>query len=97
MFSWYKYLIVGFVFSHLSVWSGNLFLIAPFPDLCLFVPFDGYSDQDDADECNDVNDNDQKMTPLYILVLNQLPLLKLDIKLFHGSSAYRNELFACNT
>ena len=31
-------LIVSFVFSHLGFWSGNLFLIAPFPDLCLFVP-----------------------------------------------------------
>ena len=39
MFSWYKYLIVSLVFSHLGFWSGNLFLIAPFPDLCLFVPF----------------------------------------------------------
>ena len=39
MFSWYQCLIVGLVFSHLSFWSGNLFLIAPFPDLCLFVPF----------------------------------------------------------
>ena len=39
MFSWYKYLIVSFVFSHLGFWSGNLFLIAPFPDLCLLVPF----------------------------------------------------------
>ena len=37
--SWYKYLIVGLVFSHLGFWSGNLFLIAPFPDLCLLVPF----------------------------------------------------------
>ena len=37
--SWYKYLIVSLVFSHLSFWSGNLFLIAPFPDLCLLVPF----------------------------------------------------------
>ena len=36
--SWYKYLIVSFVFSHLGFWSGNLFLIAPFPDLCLLVP-----------------------------------------------------------
>ena len=36
MFSWYKYLIVNLVFfSHLGFWSGNLFLIAPFPDLCL--------------------------------------------------------------
>ena len=38
--SWYKYLIVGLVFSHLGFWSGGLFLIAPFPDLCLLVPFD---------------------------------------------------------
>ena len=37
--SWYKYLIVGLVFSHLGFWSGTLFLIAPFPDLCLLVPF----------------------------------------------------------
>ena len=39
VFSWYKYLIVNLVFSHLGFWSGNLFLIAPFPDLCLLVPF----------------------------------------------------------
>ena len=39
MFSWYKYLIVSLVFSHPGFWSGNLFLIAPFPDLCLLVPF----------------------------------------------------------
>ena len=37
--SWYKYLIVSLVFSHLGFWSGNLFLIATFPDLCLLVPF----------------------------------------------------------
>ena len=37
--SWYKYLIVSLVFSHLGFWSGNLFLIAPFPDLCLLVSF----------------------------------------------------------
>ena len=41
MFSLYKYLIVGLYFSHLGVWSGNIFLIAPFPDLCLLVPFYG--------------------------------------------------------
>ena len=35
----YKCLIVDSVFSHLGFWSGNLFLIAPFPDLCLLVPF----------------------------------------------------------
>ena len=37
--SWYKCLVVGLVFSHLGFSSGNLFLIAPFPDLCLLVPF----------------------------------------------------------
>ena len=37
--SWYKYLIVSLVFSHLGFWSGNLFRIASFPDLCLLVPF----------------------------------------------------------
>ena len=39
MYSWYKYLIVSLVFSHLGFWSGSLFLIAPFPDLCLLVLF----------------------------------------------------------
>ena len=41
--SWYmyKYLIVSLVFSRLGFWSGNLFLIAPFPDRCLLVPFSG--------------------------------------------------------
>ena len=43
--SWYKYLIVSLVFSHLGFWSGNLFLIAPFPDLCLLVPFSGIVEQ----------------------------------------------------
>ena len=37
--SWYTCLIVSLVFSHLGFWSGNLFLIAPFPDRCLLVPF----------------------------------------------------------
>ena len=41
--SWYKYLIVSLFFSHLGFWSGNLFLIAPFPDLCLLVPFNFYN------------------------------------------------------
>ena len=39
MFYGIKYLIVTLVFSHLGFWSGNLFLIASFPDLCLLVPF----------------------------------------------------------
>ena len=34
----YNYLFVNLVFSHLGFWSGNLFLIAPFPDRCLLVP-----------------------------------------------------------
>ena len=37
--SWYKFLVVGLVFSRLGFWSGGLFLVAPFPDLCLLVPF----------------------------------------------------------
>ena len=32
-------LIVNLVFYHIGFWSGNLFLIAPFPDRCLPVPF----------------------------------------------------------
>ena len=43
MFSWYKYLIVSLVFSHLGFWSGSRFLIAPFPDLCLLVLFEMYA------------------------------------------------------
>ena len=39
MFHGIKGLTVSLVFSHLGFWSGNLFLIAPFPDLCLLVPF----------------------------------------------------------
>ena len=39
VFSWYKCLIVSLVFSHLGFWSESLFLIAPFPDLCLLVLF----------------------------------------------------------
>ena len=38
-FSYYKYLIVYLVFSHLGFWSGNIFLTAHFPDRCLLVPF----------------------------------------------------------
>ena len=32
-------MIVNLVFTHLGFLSGNLFLIAPFPDRCLLVPF----------------------------------------------------------
>ena len=40
MFSWYKYLIVSLVFfpPRFLEWE-SFFLIAPFPDLCLLVPF----------------------------------------------------------
>ena len=44
--SWYRCLIVSLVFSNLGFWSGNLFLIAPFPDLCLLVPFHKSSKSD---------------------------------------------------
>ena len=36
-FSQYKSLSVTLVFPHLGFWSGNFFLIAPFPDLCLLL------------------------------------------------------------
>ena len=39
MFSWYKYMIVSSVFPTSVFWSGNHFLIAPFPYLCLLVHF----------------------------------------------------------
>ena len=45
IFSWYKYLRFFFLFIylfiylfHLGFWSGNLILIAPFPDCFLLVP-----------------------------------------------------------
>ena len=37
--SFYQCLLQCLVFFHLGFWSGNLFLIAPFPALCLLVPF----------------------------------------------------------
>ena len=37
MFSWYMYLIVNLVFSHLGFSSGIFFLIALFSDRCLLV------------------------------------------------------------
>ena len=48
--SWYKCLIISLVFSHLGFWSGNLFLIAPFPDLCLLVPSDMTLTQKNAEK-----------------------------------------------
>ena len=44
MFSWFKYLSVVLDFSQtLGLWSGDFFLIAPFPDHCLLVPFSTFS------------------------------------------------------
>ena len=37
---WYKYLNVILVFSHPSVCGMSSFLIAPFPDHCLLLPFE---------------------------------------------------------
>ena len=39
MFIKYKYLFVNLGFSNLGFWRGNFFLIAPFPEYCLLVPF----------------------------------------------------------
>ena len=39
MLSKYKVLTVKLVFPRLGFWSGTFFLIAPFPDHCLLVPF----------------------------------------------------------
>ena len=52
LFSWYKYLIVSLFFSHLGFWSGSLFLIAHFPDLCLLLLF--YEQTYDLEQFNDV-------------------------------------------
>ena len=42
--SWYKCLIVSLFFFSTSVFGvGIFFLIAPFPDLCLLVPFYSYN------------------------------------------------------
>ena len=38
MFSKYKYLTVNFVFPP-RFWSGDFFLIVPFADHCILVPF----------------------------------------------------------
>ena len=43
MFSKYKYLIVNLVFPISVFWNGNFCQIAPFPDHCLAVPFNGVS------------------------------------------------------
>ena len=57
------YLIVGLVFSRLGFWSGNLFLIAPFPDLCLLVPFA-------VDNCDFQEDTPDGKNTLHGTVMN---------------------------
>ena len=44
VFSCCRCLVVGLVFSRLGFWGGGLFLIAPFPDLCLLVLFYTYTE-----------------------------------------------------
>ena len=63
--SWYRYMIVSLVFSHLGFWSGNLFLIAPFPDLCLLVPFSG--SRIIGVKCTD-NESENNFTHLALLI-----------------------------
>ena len=43
VFSWNKCLIFNLVCNHLRFWSGNLFLIASFPDHCILLPSLYYS------------------------------------------------------
>ena len=65
--SWYKYLIVSLVFSHLGFWSGNLFLIAPFPDLCLLVPFYRIETRVKSNPCYKGFDMDEGLTSNVVL------------------------------
>ena len=75
--SWYKYLIVSLFFSHLGFWSGNLFLIAPFPDLCLLVPFDR------VDLQKSIKTMVHFIWPVMTEKLFSLPLNKVDIHFGH--------------
>ena len=79
MFSWYKYLIVSLVFSHLGFWSGNLFLIAPFSDLCLLVPFSTII------SCGGVADYKRRLFILFVvqsIILDVLRCINLDKLIF---------------
>ena len=67
----YKYLIVSLFFSHLGFWSGNLFLIAPFPDLCLLVPF---SDSCHTEFIIKIRGMHSKPETMHIFVNNSPPL-----------------------
>ena len=75
MFSWYKYLIVSLVFSHLGFWSGSLFLIAPFPDLCLLVLFFELSKVESNTKTGACNSIDE-MVSYFSSTLKQAALFK---------------------
>ena len=64
-----KCLIVSLVFSHLGFWSGNLFLIAPFPDLCLLVPFYKQSKTKEKDEVDIFKDRHVELEWAYLFEL----------------------------
>ena len=54
-----------FVFSHLGFWSGNFFLIAPFPGHCLLVPsFRGYIGRFRSDLFENPQDRFSRVAPL---------------------------------
>ena len=83
--SWYKYLIVSLVFSHLGFWSGNLFLIAPFPDLCLLV-----TSSDDLSTLSDSEDEQYpflyvaffcRLTTLYPIIFLACQILSVQLRL----------------
>ena len=75
MFSWYKCLIVNLVFSHIGFWRGILFLIAPFPDRCLLVPFE-------------VNDTDSPAGEVWLLNINFLNSVSLANLINHSILMY---------
>ena len=66
-------MIVNLVFSHLGFWSGNLFLIAPFPDLCLLVLFYDQSEflnRGFALAREVINDNEMTFKQSYVTILS---------------------------
>ena len=65
MFSWYKYLIVSCFFFRLGFSNGNLYLIVPFPDRCLPVPFQ------DVQDFTQITDNIFRCHSKYCAILDQ--------------------------
>ena len=70
MFSKYRYIIVNLVFSYLGYWSGNFFLIAPFPDQLVFNSFmvDNYAAFFNCTPVGRASDYDGPDIKLFILV-----------------------------